>query len=433
MSRARQFCGCWPAWLLFGLLLAVLHKPLLAQDSTYQRDFSSTPSAVQAAVKSVSTNSKGRLPTLEGFVQSTQADVERYDKGFYECTFLISPAANGRMTVRVIAKLTAWYNDADASKSGYRVLPSNGRLEADALDRIAEILSPGSTSTALANVPGSGVVSRSPEKTASPSDSDAHNDVAGSDMVSPHGEANEVALPPGTTLESLRAMRLEEEKKSEALSTYIKNLEEIQQNQAHPNDLAAVRKNKTPIFAKPAETAQLLMNADAQDEFEVLGLEGPWVHVQISGVSRGWIRRSQLEMPAGFGESSDTTATNAQAPAIFKVAKEGSSSFQGNWAPLQGKAVRFEWVEPASPTLPTTRQEKLSFAKNVFLNVYQNAASSQPAAAGIVVVFDSADGGQVAATMASVAELAKGSLSDSAFWRKCSLDPPDSFLPARTQ
>jgi hypothetical protein len=336
------------------------------------------------------------------------------------------------MTVRVTAKLTAWYNDADASKSGYRVLQSNGRLEADVLDRIAEILSPGSTSTALANVPGSGVVSQPREKTTTASISVAPSGTSSADMVSPHGDTKEVALPPGTTLESLRAMRLEEEKKSEALSTYIKNLEEIQQNQSHPSDLAAVRKNKTPIYAKPAETAQLLMNADAQDEFEVLGLEGPWVHVQISGVSRGWIRRSQLEMPAGFGESSEAAAANAPSGAVFKVAKEGSSSFQGNWPPLQGKAVRFEWVEPASPALPTTRQEKLSFAKNVFLNVYHNAASSQPATAGIVVVFDSADGGQVAATMASVEELAKGSLSDSAFWRKCSLDPPESFLPTHT-
>jgi hypothetical protein len=80
----------------------------------------------------------------------------------------------------------------------------------------------------------------------------------------------------------------------------------------------------------------------------------------------------------------------------------------------------------------TTRQEKLTFAKTVFLNVYQRSNSSQPAAEGIVVVFDSVDGGQVAATMASVKELANRTISDSTFWRQCSLDPPESFLPSST-
>jgi len=31
------------------------------------------------------------------------------------------------------------------------------------------------------------------------------------------------------------------------------NLEEVLHNQAHPNDLAAVRKAGTPVFAKPVE------------------------------------------------------------------------------------------------------------------------------------------------------------------------------------
>jgi hypothetical protein len=407
---------------------ALLGEPSLAQDSAYQRDFTGPASAVQAAVQSVTASSKGRLPTLAGFVQSTEQALDRYERGYYECTFLVSPANNGRTTVRVTAKLTAWYNDADATKSGYRVLLSNGRLEADVLDRIAEKLGPGASIAPLVSVPVSGVSRQPQDKASSTPDSGTRSTASGSDMVSPHTDGGEVALPPGTTLESLKARSEEDEKQSATLSSYIKNLEEIQHNQSHPNDLAAVRKNKTPVFAKPADSAQLLLNADAQDEFQILGLEGPWVHVQISGVSRGWIRRSQLEMPTGFAEASDTVGGAPAATAIFKVAKEGSSSFSGNWAPLKGKAVRFEWVEPASPALPTTRQEKLTFAKSVFLNAYQSATSSQPVAEGIVIVFDSADGGQVAATMASVKELANRTISDSAFWRQCSLDPPESFL-----
>ena len=40
--------------------------------------------------------------------------------------------------VRITAKITAWYADKDPTKSGYQVLPSNGRLELDLLDRLEE-------------------------------------------------------------------------------------------------------------------------------------------------------------------------------------------------------------------------------------------------------------------------------------------------------
>ena len=42
--------------------------------------------------------------------------------------------------VRVNATITAWYTDPVPAKSGYQVLPSNGRLEADFLDRLQEAL-----------------------------------------------------------------------------------------------------------------------------------------------------------------------------------------------------------------------------------------------------------------------------------------------------
>jgi hypothetical protein len=45
----------------------------------------------------------------------------------------------------------------------------------------------------------------------------------------------------------------------------------------------------------------------------------------------------------------------------------------------------------------------------------------------VVIVFDSADGGQIAATISSLKQLADGAISESAFWKQCSLDPPESF------
>jgi hypothetical protein len=53
--------------------------------------------------------------------------------------------------------------------------------------------------------------------------------------------------------------------------------------------------------------------------------------------------------------------------------------------------------------------------------------SSGAAVDGVVIVFDSADGGQIAATISSLKQLADGALSESTFWKQCSLDPPESF------
>ena len=47
-----------------------------------------------------------------------------------------------------------------------------------------------------------------------------------------------------------------------------------------------------------------------------------------------------------------------------------------------------------------------------------------------VVVFDSPDGGQASATLASLAQWQQGKLSEPAFWQACLLDPPETFNTA---
>jgi len=51
--------------------------------------------------------------------------------------------------------------------------------------------------------------------------------------------------------------------------------------------------------------------------------------------------------------------------------------------------------------------------------------------AGIVLIFDSADGGMIAVTVATLQQWRTGRLSDSALWRKCFFDPPEIFDSAR--
>lgn len=405
---------------------------MLAQTEIYQRTFPVSVNQAKAAVQAVSATSKGRLPTLQGFVEQNEQPIERYEKGYFECTYQISPAAGGGTLIRATANVTAWYSDPVASRSGYRALISNGRLETDALDRIAESLTPNlAPAPATALSPAAGDF-----RPSAPPVGSAPGMVTNKGAASPNDFAPPAAIPPavsvsaGANFDSIKAMRTADEKKSQELATLISNLEEIQRAQSHPADLASVKKSKTPIFVRPAEGSPVLMTADAQDEFQILAVENAWVHVRISGMSRGWIRRAQLEMPPGFAPTAGGAdpGNSAGGGAMFKLAKEETRSFAGNWPTLKGKPVQIEWVEPANPAIVTSRHEKLAFAKSVFLHVSGSLPDASPNTEGIVVVFDSADGGQIAAALSSVKALANRTLTDAAFWRACSLDPPESFL-----
>ena len=422
-------------WLAYLLLYCCFSTPVTAQQQVNQRSFFVSSSEISGAIVKIGATTKGRLPTLDGFVHQPDQHIERYSKGYFECTFQLLPPVDGSITVRVVAKVSAWYTDPDPAQSGYRILSSNGRLESDALDRLAEVLpataSDGNPARPTAPLPSSTsnapAHSYHPDPTPSASlDLNTH-----SSSLSYSSRPVTRAVAPGSNLDIMKSNRAADEKKAAELKTYVSNMEEIQRNQAHPNDLAAVKRPRTPVYAKPSESAQVLMHAEAQDEFQVLGLTGPWVHIQISGASRGWIQRTQLEMPPGFAQAQ--TADDPATPSSpFKVSKEETASFHGDWAPLKGKSVRIEWVEPATPSLLTSRKDKLEFAKTVFLQASEKLPASPQQPEGIVVVFDSVDGGQIAAALPSVQALANHNLSDAAFWHECSIEPAESFLDRKS-
>ncbi len=419
----------WIGSLLWCLCFSI---PLIAQQTVNQRSFYVSSSDISGAIVKIGATTKGRLPTLDGFVHQPDQPIERYSKGYFECAFQMLPPVDGSVTVRVVAKVSAWYTDPDPSQSGYRVLTSNGRLESDALDRLAEVLPANAT-----DGPPSRPPAPAPSPTSTPAPYNYHSAPASSTPLldlNPRSSAPSYSSRPatpatatGSNLDIVKSNRVADEKKAAELKSYVSNMEEIQRNQAHPSDLAAIKKSRTPVYAKPSESAPVLMHADAQDEFQVLGLDGPWVHIQISGASRGWIQRAQLEMPPGFAQA-QAADDSAMPSGPFKVLKEETTSFHGDWAALKGKSVRIEWVEPATPSLLTSRKDKLAFAKAVFLQASEKLPASQLKPDGIVVVFDSIDGGQIAAALPSVQALANHSLTDAAFWRECSIEPPESFL-----
>ncbi len=240
-----------------------------------------------------------------------------------------------------------------------------------------------------------------------------------------------VIAAPSTSedIESLRRRREQAEKELSDLSGVVQNLEEILRNQTHPTDIAVVRKSGTRVVSTASANSPVLFSADSKDEFQVLDTQPDWVHVLISGVSRGWIRRSDLNLPEGLNANStkaDVAAPAAEPP--FRVVREETNPFKGNWEPLKGKTVKIIWTAPASSEgKPAPALAKRNFAKSLLVTAYQEISSHDQAVAGVVIVFDSADGGQIAATLENLKQWQAGSLSEASFWRLCSADPPELF------
>lgn len=421
--------------------------------SAYERTFTSPAADVERVVRNLRPSSSGRLPTVDGFVEASDLPIDHFERGYYECTFQVVATPSGGATVQASAKITAWYNDPTPGRSGYHVLISNGHIENDFLDQIQEALGPASVPKPVGSATAAGPAAKSNAAAAPPAssgglrpqtrldpallatgESTSNKSAVAGDFSSAPRQPAEAATPPlsaSENLDSLKLQRAAVEKRAQELSIGIKNFEEILHNQTRPADLATVKKAGTHVFSKPGETSPVLFSADAEDEFQILELEGAWVHVQISGSSRGWIRRTQLDLPAEYADSPATASDPAPAAALtaglFNISKDETNTFGGKWAPLATKKVRVVWLEPASANATSTAKEKLAFARALFEKTYGELKSSGAAVDGVVIVFDSADGGQIAATISSVKQLADGAISENAFWRQCSLDPPESF------
>lgn len=426
--------------MLFGAIVcAAVSVPVAAESAPVERTFKKPKDDVAAAVRELHSSASGRLPLLDGFVDAADGSLSHYERGFFQCDVQVTAAGAGASLVRVTAKITAWYADPSSANAGYRELASNGRIEGDYLDRLEARLGGGAAArnskasgpAAPASHSGKTVTSKEPASAASAGPTAgasraAHPDAASSD------DPPAPTVAPGENLDAIRKRVEQSEKQVRDLNAYLQNLEQIKQNQSHPADLAVVKKGGAPVVSKPQRDAEVLFSAAGDDEFQILDLTGAWVHVQISGESRGWIRRALLDLPAGFVPAGG--GKNAEEPSdaddLFHITREETSAFAGGWEPLKGKTVKLFWVAPNSTDNQlTSPHAKREYAKTVLLHAYAALGNANPEIAGVVVVFDSIDGGQIAATRASLEQLKNiAPANELAFWKQCSLDPPDAFL-----
>jgi hypothetical protein len=421
-----------------------------AQAGPAERVFAQSKSDIEKALKSMQSTLAGRLPTLDGFVQPDERSLDRYQRGYYQANIQVTSTPSGGAVVRVSAKLTAWYNDPMGTQSGYRSLVSNGRIEEDLLGQLtdqiaalaaaqpkvqhgtAQIAKP----AAMAGAPASNsVASTSPQPTphasVPPAAKSSQTEQALANAPDPNSPfststSHELPVPERAQPDAANAAS---EKVDPSLQEEADSLEEILKNQAHPKDLVAVKKSGTPVIATPSLTAKPLFLASMHDEFELLDFNADWVHVRISGLSRGWIWRNSVEMPEGIADSDVKTAPAlVAAEDLFKVFREETSSFPGDWEPLRSKNVKILTVQEVdAKSKPAGGKDRLEYAKFLFDKNFAEINKATAPLAGIVVIFDSADGGMIAATSSTLRQWKAGKLSDAALWHSCFFDPPETF------
>ena len=421
------FAYLWRAIALVAFAVACVE----GQTVPYEKAFPQSKPTIEKALKTIQANLSGRLPVLEGFARPGEHPLNRYQRGYYQTTIQVIVVPTGGSVVRVSAKVTAWYADPVSAHSGYQLLVSNGRLEADLLDQLSDQLMSQAATTETARAVNSDSPSDaapSPSKSTSepalaapsPQFPTATNQPFSSSLI--HGMA---ASPPSNEQPAETAGQ----KTNRSLQAEADSLEQVLRGMAHPNNLVAVKKSGTPVVESPSLTAKPEFLASMHDEFELIGFNSDWVHVRISGLSRGWIWRNSVDMPDGIADRAGQLAASLTSTAdVFHVTREETAVFPGDWEPLRNKSVKIisvqKIVKDAKDAGPN---ERLEYAKFLLEKNYNDISQKPHDVQGVVLIFDSADGGMIAATFAVLQQWKAGTLTDAALWHKCFFDPPETF------
>jgi hypothetical protein len=329
-------------------------------------------------------------------------------------------------TVQVSAKITAWYAGEKPEESNYELLGSNGRLESDLLDRLADALKSGESPIHPPLAPVGTDAHRTPDpRPDAPSTAKINylSQYLRSAAPTAQGAGAQPSPAPAQAVTDQQISKLTREEAA---------LEQIKSSQARPSDLAIVKAAKASVLSRPSKDAQVVLVAEADDELQVLDVNNDWVHVHLMGLSRGWVRRSQLDLsnvslPATATKLAPSTAQDQP----FQKTREETSTFPGEWKPLQGKKVDIVWVQERDEASPPSESGEMRYFESLMRKQYAAITAEHNEAEGVVLVLDSANGGMIASTNSALQRWTAGSLSNDSFWRECWFDPPDIFQTLR--
>src|SRR5580698_2489178 len=142
-GRAPRLCQVFTRALLGAAVVVCCAQLSHGQSNGLERAFPQSKPRVEKALQEMQTATAGRLPVLDGFATSADHPLDHYLRGYYQARFQVTAAPSGGSIVRVSVEVTAWYADPVAARSGYQLLTSNGRLESDLLDQLADQLAAG--------------------------------------------------------------------------------------------------------------------------------------------------------------------------------------------------------------------------------------------------------------------------------------------------
>jgi len=394
--------------VVFGVLSAMLlacAAHAQQQAAPVEKTYKHSKTEVERALRDLGAYATAPLPALDGFVNADSSTFDSYDNPQYEFRVKLAEQASEQTLVSVSARVTAWYPNAVPSQSRYVLLPSNGRLEKELLDRLTSYLDKGTRSPA--DVRRSGT----PNATA----------VKPSDPVAPRGDFSHAdAATLSTEIAKVQAERTTTEEQQKELQKQISQLEADRNARRFLHDLAMIKTPQTPVFQENNEFSKVLFRADPEDEFEVTQARYGWVRVRLESLQQGWIRISDLQLP----NEKDETGESAD----FAEPNEEVAPFTGNWALLKDKPTLFVVAQPKR-AIPSASlgQTQMEFAKRAFLDGYRSAAHAQEKIDGVAVVFLGDKAGMAAATLSEISLWHKGSISDKVFLERCFLSPPDAF------
>jgi hypothetical protein len=384
---------------------------------------------IEKAIEQMQAYDTQRLPALAGFVNAGATSLDHLQNPRFQLHIDLVSQGAAQTVVRVSAKITAWFEDAGPSRSQYTVVPSNGRLEEEFMDRLSMNLekgAPGQQGAASADPPSSPASSTAPEPAGAQS--------APASAARP-GDAKSPNSPPaavpsntaGTLAGQIAALRAEREtlgQNERKLQQQISELQSASRSEVYLKNMAVIRAAQTPVFEQNQETAKVLFRADPDDEFPILEVRGSWMRVGLEKGAEAWVRSSQLRQP-GDPPDSDAAVLN------FNASNEEVKTFGGDWTQLKGKTALYVFAQPVRQ-LPEAAlgRNQLQFAEFTFVEGYRAATHSQQQIDGVVVVFLGQKGGVAAATLTDIRRWHEGYLTDKLFLERCSLDPAESFRDA---
>ncbi len=416
--------------ILLALAASVLGARMWSQEaagSLVDRTYPVSIEVVQKGLQQIGGFGGGKLPIVDGFVKSAPDQPERYEHPYYQYRVHLRPVDSTSTMVSVEAVVTAWYADSDPSRSEYRSLPSNGRLEKDLLDRLQEALRGTLPASSSADSASHNPPAAKPTKPIAPATAKA------ADVPAP------ASGPSQEQLDAILALRQAVREKTAALQAQLEQLKTADHKPANASRLASVKHSGVGVMSRQNFGGPVLFRAQAEDEFEVVELQPGWAKVRLAPDSTGYIQVDELALPEGLAEKQVAessqpahAAANATQDLGFSVSREDVTTFSGDWVRLKGKKVLFVYAQPRGLLSDMGNQDaKLGYAKRIFESRYRSVLQSKTDVEGVVVVFLGTRGGIAAATLTDIRQWLEGQLPDEAFVNRCSLDPATEFKAMR--